>query len=46
MNVHRKAPVSGVGAEDDLDGLLEGLSEKKPKKRREDAFDIDFIDLD
>lgn len=46
VNVHRKAPVSGVGAEDDLDGLLEGLSEKKPKKRKEDAFDIDFIDLD
>lgn len=46
VNVHRKAPVSGMGAEDDLDGLLEGLSEKKPKKRREDAFDIDFIDLD
>lgn len=46
VNVYQKAPVSGVSAEDDLDDILGGISEKKPKKRKEDSFDIDFIDLD
>ena len=45
VNVRREAPIGGLGEDDNLDDLLEGFSEKKPKKRAE-SFDIDFIDLD